>query len=421
MRTKEKIIVIGGGFAGLQFIRHLNSSDFEVLLIDRLNHHQFQPLFYQVAAAQIEPASISFPLRKIFQGKRNLQIRMEEAVQIIPEENTLVTTGNRYIYDRLVLATGCSTNFFGLKGVEEQAFTLKSTGEAINIRNSVVRNLETIISSGPEAREALYNIVIAGAGPTGVELAGAFAEMKKNILPKDYPGLDSSRITITIIEGKEYPLSTMSPESQQAALSYLQKLGVRLYMKSFVTDYSNETVTMNSGESIRTASLIWTGGITGNTVHGLDKAGVTKNGRIPVDAHHRVAGYQDIYALGDIALMRTALYPEGHPQVANVAINQGRSLASAINRGTPGPPFEYKDLGSLATIGKFKAVADLPFLKFQGFFAWMFWMFLHLMLILSVKNKIIIFINWVWSFFTNDSSLRLILRDQHRPLQETQE
>ena len=421
MRTKEKIIVIGGGFAGLQFIRHLNSSDFEVLLIDRLNHHQFQPLFYQVAAAQIEPASISFPLRKIFQGKRNLQIRMEEAVQIIPEENTLVTTGHRYIYDRLVLATGCSTNFFGLKGVEEQAFTLKSTGEAINIRNSVVRNLETIISSGPEAREALYNIVIAGAGPTGVELAGAFAEMKKNILPKDYPGLDSSRITITIIEGKEYPLSTMSPESQQAALSYLQKLGVRLYMKSFVTDYSNETVTMNSGESIRTASLIWTGGITGNTVHGLDKAGVTKNGRIPVDAHHRVAGYQDIYALGDIALMRTALYPEGHPQVANVAINQGRSLASAINRGTPGPPFEYKDVGSLATIGKFKAVADLPFLKFQGFFAWMFWMFLHLMLILSVKNKIIIFINWVWSFFTNDSSLRLILRDQHRPLQETQE
>lgn len=416
MITKQNIIVIGGGFAGLQFIKNLDSEKYSILLIDKVNHHQFQPLFYQVAAAQIEPSSISFPFRKVFQGKRNIQIRMEEVLSIDSDIKTVTTNKNTYRYDRLVIAVGCTTNFFGLKNAEEHAYTLKSTSEAIQIRNSFIKNFENIISLKGSVPEELFNIVIVGAGPTGVELAGAFAEMKGNILPKDYPGLDTSKIKVIIIEGNTFPLSNMSKVAQETSVKYLQNLGISLYLKSFVKDYHDQTVFLNDGSEIKSAFLIWTGGVKGNPIKGLHNAEIHKNGRITVGIQHEVTGHSDIYAIGDIALMRTEKYPNGHPQVANVAINQGKNLAHIFNRDTESL-YEYRDFGSLATIGKYKAIADLPFLKMRGFFAWLFWMFLHLMLILSVKNKLIIFINWMWNFFTNDSSLRLILSDRKNTAQ----
>ena len=411
MNNKKKIVVIGGGFAGLQFTRHLDSNKFEVLLIDKINHHQFQPLFYQVATAQIDPSSISFPFRKIFQKNPNVQIRMEEVISINSDHKEIITDKNIHSYDSLVIASGCTTNFFGINGAEENAFTLKSSAEALRIRNCFIKNFENIISAGEAAMEQQYNIVIVGAGPTGVELAGAFAEMKRNILPKDYPGLEIQKIKIMMVEGKEFPLSNMSPKAQNASLKYLRKLGIVLYMNSFVKDFKNDLITLSDGQEIKSSYVIWTGGVKGNIIDGLSNAEIDRTNRIRVGCRHNICGYHDIYAIGDIALMRTENYPNGHPQVANVAVTQAKNLARIFNSDID-HVYLYKDLGSLATIGKFKAVADLPFIKLKGFFAWFFWMFLHLMLILSVKNKLIIFINWVWSFFSNDSSLRLILNDR---------
>lgn len=408
MKDKEKVIVLGGGFAGLQFIKNLNPRKYRVLLIDKVNHHQFQPLFYQVAAAQIEPSSISFPFRKIFQGKKHVQVRMEEVIRVDAEKQHLFTNKNSYPYDHLILAMGCTTNFFGLEQFAKKAYTLKSTAEAIHIRNSFIQNFENMVSNSINTPEEHYNIVIVGAGPTGVELAGAFAEMKKNILSKDYPDLQTAKIKIIIIEGKEFPLSNMSNTTQKTALRYLQKLGVKLYFNALVKEYNNHTITLQDGREIKSSYVIWTGGIKANHIEGLTNAFIEKSGRVTVNRNHEVMGHKNIYAIGDMALMKTPKYPNGHPQVANVAINQGKNLAQIFNT-SKSKEFIYRDLGSLATIGKFKAVADLPWLKMKGFFAWLFWMFLHLMLILSVKNKLIIFINWMWNFFTNDSSLRLIL------------
>lgn len=424
MNERKQIIVIGGGFAGLQFVRKIDTDLFDVLLIDKLNHHQFQPLFYQVATSQIEPSSISFPFRKVFQKKRHLQIRMTEVLKIEPEKNLLHTSIGVFDYDYLVIATGCQTNFFDNKSIQANAFTLKSTYDSITIRNHVLQMFEDYISSNDEEREAMHNIVIAGGGPTGVELAGAFAEIKRNILPKDYPGIDFSHLKITLVEGSPHTLNSMSTKAKTASRKYLKEMGIYVLTKVQVLDYQDEVVHLSNKLAIKCKTLIWAAGVTGNLIDGINPGVIQRGNRLKVNRTNVLEGYENIYAIGDIAYMETPKYPNGHPQLANVAINQAKNLANNFKlklKERRLNEFEYRDLGSMATVGKHKAVVDLPFVQFKGFFAWYIWMFLHLMLILSVKNKIIIFINWAWAYITKDTSLRLILvepekKEKHKTL-----
>lgn len=406
---KRKIIVIGGGFAGIEFIKKIDETLFDVLLIDKINHHQFQPLFYQVATSQLEPASISFPLRNIFKTKKNLQIRLAEVLSIDSANNKIKTTIGEFCYDLLVIAIGCTTNFFGNDELKSHAFTLKTTYDAINIRNHILQTFENIISAEAGEKEGLMNLTIVGAGPTGVELAGAFAEIKKNILPKDYPNIDYTHFKINLIEGSKDTLNSMSLLAKRTSKIYLQKMGVNIITETFVKGYDGNFLELSNGNIIKSKTVIWAAGVIGNTIKGLPDSVQKVGNRIDVNRTNLVNGTQNIFALGDIAFMQTPKYPNGHPQVANVAINQAKNLAYNLNK-TKTNEFEYNDLGSMATIGRNKAVVDLPHFKFKGYFAWLIWMFLHLMLILSVRNKLIIFINWVWAYLTKDTSLRLILK-----------
>ena len=411
MEIRDKIIVIGGGFAGLQFAKKLNGNRTKKLvMIDKVNHHMFQPLFYQVACGRIEPSNISFPFRKIFQRSKNIQFRMTEVKQIIPSENKIITEDHVFHYDKLVIATGCKTNFFGNQKMENLAFGMKNTQEAISIRNHVLLTFEKLIIEKSRSDDGNWNIVIVGSGPTGVELAGAFAEMKREILPRDYPRMNFDDLEIILVSSTEKPLAVMSEESQEKSEQYLKDLGVRFISNDIVTDYDGDRVYLSSGNIIPSNNVIWAAGVTGNIIEGLTENSI-KNNRYIVDRYNKIVGFDDIYAIGDIAYMETPKYPNGHPQVANVAINQGENLAKNFLKKSENEwqPYEYDDKGSMATIGKHRAVVDLPKFKFQGIFAWYFWMFLHLMLILSVRNKLAIFFNWMWSYINRDSSLRLII------------
>mgnify|MGYP003513361457 FL=1 len=411
MEIRDKIIVIGGGFAGLQFAKKLNGNRTKKLvMIDKANHHMFQPLFYQVACGRIEPSNISFPFRKIFQRSKNIQFRMTEVKQIIPSENKIITENHVFHYDKLVIATGCKTNFFGNQKMENLAFGMKNTHEAISIRNHVLLTFEKLIIEKSRSDDGNWNIVIVGSGPTGVELAGAFAEMKREILPRDYPRMNFDDLEIILVSSTEKPLAVMSEESQEKSEQYLKDLGVRFISNDRVTDYDGDRVYLSSGNIIPSNNVIWAAGVTGNIIEGLTENSI-KNNRYIVDRYNKIVGFDDIYAIGDIAYMETPKYPNGHPQVANVAINQGKNLAKNFLKKSKNEwqPYEYDDKGSMATIGKHRAVVDLPKFKFQGIFAWYFWMFLHLMLILSVRNKLAIFFNWMWSYINRDSSLRLII------------
>lgn len=411
---EKKIVILGGGFAGLQLAEGLNKSGYKVVLIDKQNHHQFQPLFYQVASARLEPSNISFPFRKIFQNSPNIEIRLADAIKIIASENLLVTDNGNISYDKLVIATGCKTNYFGNSGISNFAFAMKTTEEAINIRNQILLNFEKYISSTEEEKIALMNIVIVGAGPTGVELAGAFSEMKKHVLPKDYPGIDFSGLNIILVEGSKNTLNSMSEEAKRASKKYLETMGVVIRTETIVTDYDGTILSLNSGAAIRSRNVIWAAGVKGNIIDGIEATQIIRN-RYIVNRYNELVNHKNIYAIGDICYMVTPKYPDGHPQLANVAINQGKNLArnfKAELKNKSLNEYEYKDLGAMATVGKFKAVVDLPFLKFSGVLAWFTWMFLHLMLILGVRNKLFIFINWAWNFFTKDTSLRLIFRSE---------
>ena len=410
METREKIVIIGGGFAGLQLAKSLNNKRKKVIVIDRVNHHMFQPLFYQVACGRIEPSNISFPFRKIFQRSRNIQYRMTDVQKILPEQNKIITEDAEFTYDKLVIATGCKTNFFGNRKMEHLTFGMKNTQEAIAIRNHVLLTFEKLIIERKRSDDGNWNIVIVGSGPTGVELAGAFAEMKKDILPRDYPHMNFDNLNIILVSSTTTPLSVMSEESQQMSEKYLKELGVQFMSDEFVTDYDGDKVYMKSGKTIASNNVIWAAGVTGNIIEGLDPEVMIRN-RYKTDRFNRVFGYENIFAIGDIAYMETPKYPQAHPQVANVAINQGKNLGRNFLRKSENEwkEYEYNDQGSMATIGKHRAVVDLPNFKFQGFLAWYFWMFLHLMLILSVRNKIAIFFNWMWSYLNKDSSLRLII------------
>ena len=370
----------------------------------------FQPLFYQVACGRIEPSNISFPFRKIFQRSRNIQFRMVEVQKILPEQNKIITEDAEFTYDKLVIATGCKTNFFGNSKMQGLTYGMKNTQEAIAIRNNILLTFEKLIIEKRRSDDGNWNIVIVGSGPTGVELAGAFAEMKKDILPRDYPNMNFNDLQIILISSTEKPLNVMSKEAQEKSELYLKELGVHFMSGEFVTDYDGDQVTMKSGKTIKSNNVIWAAGVTGNVIEGLNPEIIVRN-RYKTDRFNRVQGYKNIFAIGDIAYMETPKYPEAHPQVANVAINQGTNLASNLLKNSENnwEEYEYKDQGSMATIGKHRAVVDLPQFKFQGFLAWYFWMFLHLMLILSVRNKLAIFFNWMWSYINRDSSLRLII------------
>ena len=412
MQPKKKIIIAGGGFAGIQLVKKLDTDIFDILLIDKSNHHQFQPLFYQVATSQIEPSSISFPLRYVFKRKKNVDIRLAEILSINSNHNKINTSIGAFTYDYLVLCIGCKTNFFGNNDIEKYAFTLKTTYDAITIRNHILTTFEKIISANEEEKESLLNLVIVGAGPTGVELAGAFAEIKKNILPKDYPRIDFSRFQIFLIEGSKNTLNNMSINAKTASRKYLQEMGVIIQTEKIVQNYDGKTLLLKDGNSIKTKTVIWAAGVTANTFEGLPENYFTIGNRIKVNRINKIIDAENIFAIGDIAYMETPQYPKGHPQLANVAINQANTLAKNLKKiikGDSTTEFEYKDLGSMATIGKNKAVVDFSFIKFNGYFAWLIWMFLHLMLILSVRNKLIIFINWAWAYITKNTSLRLIL------------
>jgi NADH dehydrogenase len=409
----KKLIIIGAGFAGLRLARALKNKNFEVWIIDRNNYHQFQPLLYQVATAGIEPNSIAFPLRKVFQKSRNTHVRCTEVESVDTNAQTVHTAIGEFKYDYLVIATGCATNFFGNTMIEENAMTMKSVSEALYIRNRVLQNFEDALNTGPENRKALLNVVIVGGGPTGVEISGALAEMKKYILPKDYPEIDFKDMHIYLIEAGPKTLSVMSEQSSGKSQKYLKELGVIVHTNTQVTSYDGTVVELSTGKKITSKNLIWAAGVTGNFLNGLPPYTKVKGNRISVNRFSQVQGFNNVFALGDISYMETEKYPKGHPQVATAANEQADHLYKNLmlaGKGKDMLPFEYKDKGSLATVGRNKAVVDLPFIKFQGFFAWVFWMTLHLMLLLGVKNKLLIFINWAWNYFTFDQSLRLIIK-----------
>lgn len=413
--ARKKIIVIGCGFGGLQFIKNLKKDIFDILLIDKVNHHQFQPLFYQVAASQIEPATISFPLRKIFQNRKDVRIRLTNVQEVNYKQKVVETAVGNYSYDYLIIATGSRTNYFDNKEIEENSLSLKSTFNAMTIRNKTLMNFEKILFKGDE--DGLYNIVIVGGGATGVELAGAFAEMKKEVLPKDYPNINSNKVNVYLLEGSNHTLSSMSSFAQKYSEKYLLKMGVIVKTGVFVKHYNGKTVTLSNGDSINSENVIWSAGVKGNAISGIPDELLLPSGRIKVNRINKVEPLENVFAIGDVAYMETEKYPKGHPQLANVAIGQAKNLAKNLNKIVQGKEdklkyYDYRNMGTMATVGRNKAVVDLPFIKFKGRFAWFIWMFLHLMLILSVRNKLVIFINWAWNYITKNSSLRLILLDE---------
>jgi NADH dehydrogenase len=411
-----KIIIIGGGFAGLKVARTLsNKKGIEVTLIDKVNYHQFQPLFYQVATASLDASNISFPLRKAFQQSKNVRFRLAEVKEIVSAENKVVTNIGDFSYDHLVIATGADTNFFGNKELQQAAFPMKSTLEALELRNRLLQNFEDVLKAkNAEEIKKLLTIVIVGGGPTGVEVSGALAEMRNNVLPKDYPEIDFSTMKIYLLEGSGRTLAAMSAKSSQQSKKYLEELGVTVLVNTIVKDYINEKVLLNNGNEIQTHTVIWAAGIKGNVPDGIDKNLVVRGNRIKVNRQNLVEGSNNIYAIGDVSYMETPLYPHGHPQLANVAINQGKNLAENLilisKNNSQLKEFEYNDKGSMATVGKHLAVVDIPKpkLHFGGFIAWLIWMGLHLFLLVGVKNRIQVFVNWIYKYFTRDQNLRLI-------------
>lgn len=412
---KKRIIIIGGGFAGLKLARKLNNTDYDVLLIDQYNFHQFQPLFYQVASARLDSSNISFPLRKVFHKSKNVTIRVSKVLKIFAENKSILTDTGTYIYDYLVIASGADTNYYGNKEIETHALPMKSTIEALNIRMTVLKNFEDVYAAqNPTEKEGLLNYVIVGGGPTGVELAGALIETKKFVLPKDYPDLDFSPMKIYLLEGSPKLLGVMSEKSSQKAREYLEGMGVEVITGAVVKNFDGKIVSLADGKSIRTNTVIWSAGVIGNALDGIPKESIVRGNRVSVNEFHEVVNMQDVFAIGDIShMVADKNYPNGHPQLANVAQSQAASLANVLMKKNRKEinfkPFRYKDKGSMATIGRNKAVVDLPNFHFAGFFAWLVWMFLHLLLIMGMKNRVMVFINWASAYFSKNSSLRILL------------
>ncbi|MBC7425242.1 MAG: NAD(P)/FAD-dependent oxidoreductase [Bacteroidia bacterium] len=410
----KHIIVIGAGFGGLKFARKLNNTkEYTITLIDRNNFHQFQPLFYQVATAGLDASNISFPLRNIFRASKNVRIRVEEVTAISTIDKTITTPTDTLSYDYLVLATGATTNFFNNETIKAHSFPMKSTAQALQLRNQIIGNLEEASrKTNVEDIKKLLTIVIVGGGPTGVELSGALSEMRRDTLPKEYPEINFSNMVIYLLEGSPKLLGNMSQASSESALGYLNKMGVVVKTSTVVKDYIEGNVILQDGSNIGSHLVIWAAGVKGTMPEGLINASISKSNLLKVDEFNKVIGYEEVYAIGDIASMESKKYPRGFPQLANVAIDQAKNLADNFMnqiKGKKAEPFEYFNKGSMATIGRNKAVVDLakPKLSFQGFFAWFIWMTLHLFLLIGFKNKIIVFINWIYKYITHNQSLSL--------------
>lgn len=410
-----RIVIIGGGFAGISMAKTLANKNVQVVLLDKHNYHTFQPLLYQVSTAGLEPDSIAYPLRKIIKNHNNTFFRLAEVEHIDTTNNVVETNIGNLTFDYLVIATGTKTNFFGNKTIEANSMAMKKVPQALNIRSLILQNFEkATIVNAEEERKALLNFVIVGGGPTGVELAGAIAELKNHILPRDYRDLNSSDMDIHLLEGNNRVLPSMSNHASEKAEQFLEKLGVKVHCNTFVKDYDGKTVVTNSDLQMQSETLIWAAGVTGDPVLGLKaEALLTHSNRYEVNRFNQIKGYTNIFALGDIALMKTNDYPQGHPQVAQPAIQQGKLLGKNLIKfvnGKPMKPFTYKDKGSMATIGRNKAVVDLKGFKFAGFFAWFVWMFIHLMALVGFRNRVIVFFNWSYNYINFDKAARLIIR-----------
>ncbi|MBQ4822385.1 NAD(P)/FAD-dependent oxidoreductase [Aquimarina sp. MMG016] len=410
-----RLVIIGGGFAGVSLARKMVKEDVQLVLLDRHNYHTFQPLLYQVSTSSLEPDSIAYPLRKIVKRGKNTYFRMTEVESIDPKIQKIYTSIGDITYDYLVIATGARTNFFGNTTIETNAMRMKNLPQALNLRSLMLENLEqAVITTDLEKRKELLRFVLAGAGPTGVELAGGIAELKLNVLPKDYPDMDFSEMEVHLIEGANRILPPMSEYASEKAAKFLKKMGVNVHTSTQVSNYENNIVYTNTNLTLKTATFIWSAGVTGAPVDGINAESlIPRANRYKVNEFNQVDGYDNIFALGDIALMETKDYPKGHPMVAQPAIQQGRHLAKNLKhflKGKAMTPFQYFDKGSMATIGRNKAVVDIGKLRFGGFFAWFIWMFIHLWFLVGFRNRFVTFFNWTYNYINYDKAARLIVR-----------
>ena len=413
---KKRVVIVGGGLGGLRLAEDLYGSGMQVVLIDKNNFHQFPPLIYQIASAGIDPSSISFPFRQIFRKRKDFYFRMAEARMVDTEKKILQTSIGKIDYDYLVLAAGATTNFFGNKNIEEWAIPMKTVPEAMGLRNALLSNLERALTCATEEeRQELLNVVIVGGGATGVEIAGALAEMRRYVIPYDYPDMDSSLMHIYLIEAGDRLLAGLSQESSQKAYEFLKSMGVDIQFGKMVTDYCDHKVIMKDGTKIPTRTFLWVSGIRANAMPGIDESHLGRGFRFKVDKFNRIQGVEDMFVIGDQCLQTSdAAYPNGHPQVAQVAIQQAKNLAKNLKLIVKGADsseltaFRYKNLGSMATIGRNKAVVEIGKFRSQGFFAWVLWLVVHLRSILGVKNKVMVLLNWLWKYVSYNDSIRMI-------------
>lgn len=413
---KKHVVIIGGGFAGINMIKYLDKTRFDITLIDRHNFHSFPPLFYQIASSGLDSGSISFPFRREIRKMKHVRFHMGEVKSVDTSAKTVTTQFETISYDYLIIAAGTTNNFFGMNDLRDKVYTLKSVAEAIRLRNEILDRLERAsITKDPERKKQLLSFVVIGAGPTGVEVAGAIGEMKRYILPREYPDIDKNDLKILIVEGTDRILRTMSDHASRHAYEYLGHLMVDVKLNTTMTGYDNNIVKFANGEEVYCETLIWTAGITGEPINGFEKDVYGPGNRFIVDHFNQVAGHSDIFAVGDIAFLKDDLYPRGYPQLAQVAIQQSRCLCANLNAGTFSRKFSYNDKGSMATVGRNRAVADLHHLHLYGRPAWVTWMFVHLISILGMRNKLTVLINWIWAYCTYSTSLRLLIRPTKYP------
>lgn len=413
--TQPRVVIVGGGFGGVAIAKELvERKDFQIVLLDRQNYHTFQPLLYQVSTSSLEPESIAYPLRKIVKKGKNTFFRMANVLNVNTEQKEVETNIGVIPYDYLVIATGARTNFFGNQTIQDNAMRMKSVPQALKLRSLMLENLEqAVITPDPELRKELLNFVIVGGGPTGVELAGGIAELRLGVLPRDYPDMDFSEMQIHLIESADRILPPMSEKASENAEKFLKKLGVQIHLNTLVTNYENHVVSTNTDLTLKSATFVWSAGVTGAPLSGFsDEAVIPRANRYKVNEFNQVEGFDDVFAIGDIALMQTEDYERGHPMVAQPAIQQGKHLAKnllASHKGEAMKPFKYFDKGSMATIGRNKAVVDIGKLQFGGFFAWFIWMFIHLVFLVGFRNKIVTLFNWVYNYINFDKASRLII------------
>ena len=413
--SNPRVVIIGGGFGGIALAKKLSKKEVQVVLLDKHNYHNFQPLLYQVSTGGLEPDSIAYPIRKVLQGYPNFFFRLAQVQEVKTDAKRIKTNIGEIFYDHLVVATGSETNFFGNNGIETKGMAMKTIPQSLNLRSLILENFEqALLTDDLHERDALMNFVIVGGGPTGVELAGALAEIKKGILPKDYPDLDTRRAQINLVQSGDRLLPAMSGQASEKAEKFLEELGVNVWKNIRVTDYDGKKVSTNTKTVFEAETLVWAAGVKAVGLKGLDAGDfLSRGGRLRVNEFHQIIGLEDVFAIGDVAQMETEKFPNGHPMMAQPAMQQGRSLGDNLVRmieKKPMKPFVYKDKGSMATVGRNKAVVDLPKFRFQGIFAWFVWMFVHLYFLIGFRNRLVVFINWVYNYVRFDREARLIIR-----------